>query len=247
MKLSKKHFSVDDYCLLLKKKNITIHFLSAWSSFILREQFTGICSGDSSKSCSRYAFTVSGCKMKIIILLFTCVDFLYSLELNAAYKSSGENRNGNHDEKLSSESIAIPERSRVYVQMAGDHVFTGNLQYIYKSPIPIWVLRPNHAHHPVNLMDNVFIQMPNGEGLTASVHSLTERVKNSKNNENSCFVRIRNHSLLVAFLEPYHHDPAENYENPIVYVRMPEEDDTVYSGELHYGDGYLPSWFNWDD
>lgn len=199
-----------------------------------------------------YIITISLRKLSIDYIRITSTRS-YSIILNfvtestEGYKAIGEKKNGNHDEKSLPQPIVIPEHSRVYVQTAGDHIFTGLVQNIYKSVIPIWVLRPNQPHHPVNLMDHVFIQMPNGEGLTASIHSLTQNIKNSKNKENTCFIRIRNHNLLIAFLEPYNHDPAEIYDNPIIYVRMPDQNDTVYSGELHYGDGYLPGWFSWDD
>ena len=112
--------------------------------------------------------------------------------------------------------------------MPGDSVFSG-------------VLRPpvGRLPRPENLsIDQVLLRGPNNYNLMTNIRSYV-------NNQNylvrgyRCFIKTTDGTIFRADLEPY--ENQENVPNR-VFVRLPIEGNSLFTGVLRNSDGFLPGW-----
>ena len=121
--------------------------------------------------------------------------------------------------------------------MPGDHVFMGHLSPLGWHPVPSWVEPP---HEAINTMERVYVQLANGDALTSNLE-----FHHNSNDHNvrvyRCFILLGNNNLLGAFLRPY--DANSHLAGPSrIYVRMPDEHNSIYSGTIGRAEGVLPHW-----
>ena len=112
--------------------------------------------------------------------------------------------------------------------MRNDRILYGTLQrfgyHQYNSEIPFF-----------------HVQTPHG-GFTANLQPFP--IRNGSNHPVDCyrcFIPISGHLVLSAFLEPH---IVEDYDpqSAIVAIRLPMENNTLYSGSLYIGEGEGPQW-----
>ena len=125
---------------------------------------------------------------------------------------------------------AVHVGSRAFIHMPGDHVLSGTLEHYgrrqqYTGGIPFF-----HVQLPHDSLTADLVPFPVSRG------SSSHRVIDYR-----CFIPISGYRVLVAFLEPH---IVENYdhESALVAIRLPMENNTLYSGFLHIGEGEGPAW-----
>ena len=121
--------------------------------------------------------------------------------------------------------------------MSGDRVFTGYLSYLRGRPVPSWVEPP---HVATNVLARVYVELYNGQGLYSLIYLLHEN-HNPNVRVNRVFIEMGNHTALGAFLRPYN-TRSHLAGNTRIFVRMPNESNSIYSGTLERADGELPPW-----
>ena len=119
--------------------------------------------------------------------------------------------------------VNVPPRSHIYCQMPLHGFYHGVLQ--------------NSVDPENNFMEPVFVRMPNGFGLTATLTTL--RNVNVPNREHRCFIPIGNETL-TAILQPFQGN-LHIERNTYIFVRLPDE-HTIISGKLVRGN--RPSWIH---
>ena len=112
--------------------------------------------------------------------------------------------------------------------MPGDRVLSGTLR---------------RAGHPTTSEIRFFIINVNHESFTADLHPFPiQRGPNSHLiNVYRCFIPISGNRVLAAFLEP-HVPIQDDGTSTIVVIRLPERNNSLYSGELEVGEGVRPAW-----
>ena len=82
------------------------------------------------------------------------------------------------------------------------------------------------------------------DSFTADLHPFPIRRGPNSNrvDEYRCFIPISGNRVLATFLEP--HVPSENDDgtSTLVFIRLPERNNTLYSGVLEVGEGEGPAW-----
>ena len=111
--------------------------------------------------------------------------------------------------------------------MPGDHVLVGIL------------LHP--SQHPQNAPAPIYVRNSDGRSLSAIDIRTLHNNNNIHVRESRCYIPLSNGTVLMAFLESniytlYYPTSA------IVTVRFPEYNNTLYSGELRFAQGYRPVW-----
>ena len=120
--------------------------------------------------------------------------------------------------------------SRVFIQMPGDHVLSGTLE-----------LYGRHEHYTSEIMF-FHVQLPH-ISLTADLQPFPIQRGGNSNRVNGyrCFIPISGHRVLSALLVPHgviEHDP----HRAVVAIRLPMENNIIYSGELRIVIGEGPAW-----
>ena len=123
--------------------------------------------------------------------------------------------------------VDIPDGSRIYLQMPGDHVLSG-------------VLRLENANF---IQSNIYIPKPNGRSLTANLETLHHESSHRNVQEYRCYIPLPDRSILTAFLHPY--SQQDIISTMSVFVRGPV-DSTSFVGVLRHIDGYRPEWLPYD-
>ena len=120
--------------------------------------------------------------------------------------------------------------------MEGGNILKGDLTYIRHCPPPFWVI----WHTANNFSERAYVRVSHGGGLLAFLHPFPYNRGSSIHGDRG-FVRTANNEILTAFLKPDNHTLDQRTE-PLLYVRMPNHNHTVYSGALQYIDGSRPDW-----
>lgn len=123
---------------------------------------------------------------------------------------------------------------RVFIQMPKDSVFFGVLENTGWRPIPAWVTSP---HSEPNMEERVFVQLPHAPGLVARLAHYHD-YNNVSVQANRCFIQSDNDIFFLANLDSRNH-PLGLVYIPRVYVRIPDPNNTVYTGLLRRGWGHL--------
>ena len=112
--------------------------------------------------------------------------------------------------------------------MPGDHVIVGVL------------IDP--AQHPPNAVAPIFVRMPEGGATLPAIHVRTLHNNHNINvRESRCYIPLENHIILIGFLEPNLH-VIDYPSSTVVFMRMREFNNTLYSGVLRVGQGFRPDW-----
>ena len=123
-----------------------------------------------------------------------------------------------------SRPVHIPNGSRIFLQMPGDHVLTGVLH-----------LEDDHYYE-----SSVFVQTADGYSLTANIGPLNHNSNHHNVQEYRCYLPLPDRSVLIAFLHPY--NPQQDMLTSMsIFVRGPLN-TTLFAGKLRYYDGYRPEW-----
>ena len=136
------------------------------------------------------------------------------------------------------EPVAIPNRSRIYVQLPGDHVLQGILEYREDNPLPSWVYPPYHVGN--SSQPRVLVKTPFFGDMLGHLQTLHN---NHNNNVRifRVFIPLSNFSILTASLRPGN-NTLEMPRNTRVFVRLPDPYNAIYFGILRFGDGWRPEW-----
>lgn len=141
--------------------------------------------------------------------------------------------------------VAIPRRSRIYVQMPNNQVFSGILQDLRHRSIPFWVIQPTASTGSIY---RVYIRMPNGSGLLSIINPLPLAIHinddiDEEHTPFNLFIPMRIRTFLSAHLHRYNHHRLPMSSFPYVFVRMPYSNN-VYAGQIDYDFGQRPIWLH---
>ena len=142
-----------------------------------------------------------------------------------------------HNNPPRHEIVRVPEGSHIYVQMRGDHVFSGELRYMAMHVFPLWVRQPGTANSPGNV---AYVRMLNGDGLIANLVPF-HNGNNSNVDVYRCFIKTRNSTIFGAFLEN-NNNALHNPTDTRVFVHILGHHSPIMSGFLHRADGHPPAW-----
>lgn len=127
--------------------------------------------------------------------------------------------------------------------MPGDEVLTGVMQYIGNRPIPTWVMTPHAGDN--NSQERVFILIPHGRNLIVNLEPFHNH-HNQNFQDYRCFITSRMHIIFATHLRrcnyPILFPPLIVY--PLIFVRIPDHNNTIYGGQLHLEDGHVPEWLS---
>ena len=98
--------------------------------------------------------------------------------------------------------------------------------------------------HPITSEIRFFNVYTYYNSFTADLHPYPIRrgPNSDRVDEYRCFIPISGNRVLATFLEP--HVPSENDDgtSTLVIIRLPERNNTLYSGVLDVGEGEGPAW-----
>ena len=132
----------------------------------------------------------------------------------------------------------IPLRSQVYVQTPAGRVFINTSPFLNQNQFPTWVIRGGRAD---NDEGHVYVRMYGDNGLITDLVPLHNYARNYQVYGYHCYILLPNEIILHAHLQPGIH--ARYYLRPTgVFVRIPGEYNSTYSGLLEQYRGYRPLW-----
>ena len=132
----------------------------------------------------------------------------------------------------------IPLNSQVYVQTPGDHVFINASPFLNQNQFPRWVGQGNRIN---NGEGHVYIRMYGDNGLTTNLIPLRNYTRSDNVYGHHCYILLPNETLLHAFLHPGIH-ARYFHRSTGVYVLIPGEHNSTYSGVLEPMYNFRPLW-----
>ena len=137
------------------------------------------------------------------------------------------------------DTVPIPNGSRFFLQLPGDHVLEGILEYRGQNPLPSWIFHPNQAED--NSQPSVYLRRPFFSQMLGHMQTL-------HNNHNSnvqifrIFIKLTNNSIMSAFLRPGDDQILSIPHDTRIFVRLPAPYNATYFGVLRFRDGWRPEW-----
>lgn len=175
--------------------------------------------------------------MKDFINLFFCLDKLGAADRNGEDVNIHAHANNTAQQLAAYYNLQPTEGDRVFFQTPKDNVFSGYLENIDWHHIPIWVIMPRLAPYD-SAYSHVYVQFPHAPGLLARLAHY-HNYNNVSVRGRRCFIELDNNMFFIANLETRNQPLRAFITTPRVYVRIPDPNNTIYTGTLRHGRGIL--------
>lgn len=161
---------------------------------------------------------------------------MFVIKVGLAYRIRGNN-DGYDNSHPSAYSYNIRQGDRIFLERPGDNIFVGDLEFLNGRPPPVWVFA-----HSANsqLQERVYVRAPHAESLVACLRHF-HNYNNPSVLTYSCFIILENRIVLRANLQS-RNIPVE-LTKPRIFIRVPEQSNTVYAGILERVESNLPRRF----
>ena len=164
--------------------------------------------------------------------LFIFSHFLVKLDAGFVRETEGSH----HNNALHDENLVVTRGSHIYIQMPGDKVLFGELQYFSDHIFPSWAQQTNARS---TMLNYAYVRMPDGVGLITSP-VLFHNGHHLNFQEHRCFIKTQNNTIFGAFLEN-NNNALNDLAKTRVFVRISGQ-QRILSGLVHRADGLRPAW-----